>query len=158
MRQAAGQMTLDLFGEKPSRPMHATSQVDETIAWLCDRRGCDHDIDPVVRRIFETMPDAFERCKVLTSLSGYLRRDGYGMGDVETFGVFDATLDYHVVWDRRWAAECGVDKSLVGSVHRCDYGGRVHRFFDAHGNLLASAVPWYEKCNRKYYEYYKMEE
>jgi hypothetical protein len=162
-RQAAGQMTLDLFGERPSVPKQATSPVDETIAWLCDSRGCDHDIDPIVRRVFETMPDAFERCKVLDSLSGYCRQDGYDMGDVETFGVLDVTLDYQVVWDRRWAAACGVDKALVGSVHRCDYGGGYdsdghHRFYDAHGNLLASAVPWYVKeYNNKYYEYYGME-
>jgi hypothetical protein len=134
------QLTLDLW---PAERRERMAPVDEFVRWAHETCGCGADVDGIVREAFAALPDAYDRCKALTCLSGTHRADGWTVADAGVLGVLDGSLDYHVCWDRKWAALCGVtDRDVVRRVMRCAYNDEP-RFYDAGGELIATGVaPW----------------
>ena len=118
-RMVEGQLTLDLFSER-----RTARDPDFWIGWLVKQHGVDGDGVRLARRIFAELPwfEACDRCKVVPVMSGSQRVDGFTVADAELFGLFDPSLDYHVCWDRKWAAMHGVPKERIADVARWDYG------------------------------------
>ena len=96
----------------------------------------------VIRKMFEEEErlremgikgfNAFDRCKVLRVVYGMGALPGWQDGDERHLGIWDSAIDYHVVWDRCWAAQHGFTKDRVSKVFRCEYqaafetGGRYY--------------------------------
>lgn len=115
-----GQLSLDFFLEK-----HTVWRDPENwISGMIKSCGIDKDGVRLARRIFAELPwlEAAERSKVVPVLSGKYRVEGFTVTDVDLFGVFDLTLDYHVCWDRKWAAIKGVPKDRIADIAAWDYG------------------------------------
>lgn len=102
--------------------------------------GCDDSILPYVERAYAMFgkSEAFDRCKALLSLAGAHKADGYDLRDADMLGIYDPEIDYHVCWDRSWAAGHGVPREIVPRVSACDYrcGNGSHRFYDKEGNEI----------------------
>ena len=134
------QLTIpDLFGA----PTQSGKTPEECcIDWLLNTRHCKRSVVPIVHRLFESFGNirGWERSKVLTSLSGPSRLEGWSLDDAEYIGLFDTSItDYHVLWDRNWAMLMQVPRELVPLVFRCKYGGRP-KFYDRDGNLLFTSI------------------
>lgn len=126
------QLTLDLFAaDKPARQ----TPLEYFLDWAHRVHKCGHEIDEIAARLFDTMPDAFDRGKALVTASGH---GGFDQFTVDALGLFDTSLDYHVCWDRAWAHRHGVPIELIPRIHRCDYrcGSGRHRFHDEDGELV----------------------
>lgn len=119
VRMIEGQMALDLFSD-----VRAVRDPDYWVGWLVKQHGVSGDGVALARRIFAELPwlEATERCKVVPAMSGSERIDGFTVADADLFGLFDLTLDYHVCWDRHWAAKKGVARDRIAGVVRWDYG------------------------------------
>ena len=103
------QMALDLF------PSVATTPLDAFLGCARKSPHWDAECDALVERVFASMPDPFDRCKAIVSVVGYGGR--CAASDVEKWmGIMDASLDYHVVWDRWWAFAQGVPLELLPKV------------------------------------------
>ena len=108
------QMALDLF------PSAASSPLDAFLSWARQSPHWDAECDGLAERVFASMPDPFDRCKAIVSVVGY--GDRCAASDVERWmGIMDASLDYHVVWDRWWAFAQGVPLELLPRVAMWDY-------------------------------------
>lgn len=119
----------------------AQSPEDKCIAWLLNHRGCTESAIPYVKRLFELFPHgAWDRAKVLPTLCGKSREEGWSLDDAEYIGLFSTSIDdYHVLWDRDWAIKMQVPRALVPKVWRCEYGGSPE-FYDRDGNLLFTSI------------------
>lgn len=129
-----GQLVLDLFSHtEPNQ-----RALEGCLEWLHRVHGCSDAVDDVVRAIFEACGcDGYDRAKVMTVLDGAHRVSGFTLADASLFGVFDPTLDYHVCWDRAWAARKGVWKPFIALVHSCDYKSIDNPgFYDANGERI----------------------
>ena len=124
------QMALDLFAnDKPPKP----TPLESFLKWAHDIHKCGHEIDAIAERLFAEMPLPFDRGKALVMVCGHGRFD---QGVVDALGLFDAALEYHVCWDRAWAAVHGVPCELLPSVYKCDYNNRTPSFFGEDGELV----------------------
>lgn len=126
------QMALDLFAsEKPPKQ----TPLEFFLQWAHKTHKCGHEIDAIAERLFAEMPCPFDRGKALVMVCGHGKFD---QQIIDALGLFDASLDYHVCWDRAWAATHGIPKSLISRVHRCDYlcGSGRHTFYDVDGKLI----------------------
>lgn len=80
MKPLPGQMVLDLFPEE--YPKWA-NPLESVIRWLVDEWLCpEEDVRPYVERAFRE----------------------FGRPEAVGLGMFDASIEYHVFWDRCWAA------------------------------------------------------
>ena len=127
------QMALDLFAIAPPPPK--PTSIESFLRWAHGTHECGAEIDAIAERLFAEMPWPFDRGKALVMACGHGRFD---QQIIDALGLFDETLDYHVCWDRAWAATHGIPKSLISRVHRCDYrcGRGRHKFYDADGRLI----------------------
>lgn len=126
------QMALDLFAdEKPPK----LTPLESFLRWAHDVHKCGHEIDEIAERLFVEMSEPFDRGKALVMVCGHGRFD---RDVIDALGLFDAALEYHVCWDRAWAAVHGIPHELIRSVHRCDYrcGSGRHKFYDVDGKLI----------------------
>ena len=117
------QMTLDLF---PEVRRHAHTP-EWCIEWLQGVHGCTDAIVPLVESLYSEFGfiEAFERAKCLKSLDGKRRIDGWVLRDaVDVYDLFNPDLDYHVFWDRAWAARNGYGKDDVRLLVGWDYGSK----------------------------------
>lgn len=115
MMALPGQMSLDLYPAPPPESAEAAC-----IRWLVEA-GCDEGaVAPMVARLYERFGrDARDRAKALAHFYGKRRIPG----SPEAFGVFDPATDYHVVWDRCWAARW-VGAEEAANVMRWNYNYR----------------------------------
>lgn len=96
-----GQMTLDLF-PKEREPSPLESCVSHLVS-----RGCDEaKVRPMVEELYGMFgaAEAFDRAKCLEYFYGVRPIPRLRACSPMMIGLFDRTLDYHVVWDRCWAA------------------------------------------------------
>lgn len=124
------QMTLDLFAaDKPPK----LTPLDSFLQWAHGMHHCGCEIDAIASRLFDRMPDAFDRGKALVTACRVGVFDPLVVG---ALGLFDASLDYHVCWDRAHAARCGIPRERVGEVHSCDHDNRGPGFYGIDGELV----------------------
>lgn len=124
MKPMQGQLSLDLttVGESPNLEARCFD-------WLRETHGVgDAGIDMARRLFAEFGQEAFERCKAIPALDGKRRADGFTLADADLLGVFDASMDYHAVWDRAWAARQGLPKRDIVRLVRWDYGAEHPTF------------------------------
>lgn len=101
MRAIPGQMTLDLF-PKERNPSPLEGCVSHLVS-----RGCDEaKVRPMVEELFGTFPaaEAYDRARCLEYFYGARPVPRLRACPLAMIGLFDRTLDYHVVLDRCWAA------------------------------------------------------
>lgn len=104
-RVLPGQMELDLFAAPPATDRDAEA-VSACVAWLASR-GCDEGrVAPMVGEIFGSFgrSEGFDRAKCLEYFYGNRPIPSLRACPPSLIGVFDRSVDYHVVWDRCWAA------------------------------------------------------
>ncbi len=112
-------MSLDLF---PAPPV--VWDMEREWEWL---RGepfaVGDEARPALERIYAARGDhdAFEAAKCLRSLSGRHRIEGWDVSDAEALGLYDPCIDYHVCWDRCWAARRGLPKEDALGVMEWNY-------------------------------------
>ncbi|EEP44826.1 hypothetical protein COLINT_02325 [Collinsella intestinalis DSM 13280] len=96
-----GQMALDLFPE-PSRPDAAESCISRLVSMGCD----EERVAPMVRELFGRFgaPEARDRANCLAYFYGARPIPRLRSCPPSAIGLFDGSIDYHVVWDRCWAA------------------------------------------------------
>ena len=129
-----------LFGPAERKP--AQSPEESCIDWLMRVHDCSESVIPYVKRLFENFPraQAWDRAKVLTSLCGKHKRQGWSLADAEYIDLFSTSIvDYHVLWDRSWAIQMLVPRELVPKVWNCSFGGEPE-FYDSEGNLLFKSI------------------
>ena len=124
------QLMLDLFNEGKR---HRQTPKRRFLNWAHDIHGCGSEIDSIVGRLFDTMPDPFERGKALVMAYKHEKFDRQVLDDL---GLFDASLDYHVCWDRAWALSHGVPSALISDIQRCDHNSKAPGFFDRLGERI----------------------
>ena len=103
MKSLPCQMALNLFPEE--RPKWANPP-EGTIRWLVEEHLCpEADVRPYVERAFRefSRPEAVDRAHELPYFYS-ARRKRVVPCDPERLGMFDASIDHHVFWDRCWAA------------------------------------------------------
>lgn len=103
MKPLPGQMVLDLFPEE--YPKWA-NPLESVIRWLVDEWLCpEEDVRPYVERAFREFgrPEAVDRAHELPYFYSAKRKRVIPC-DPESLGMFDASIEYHVFWDRCWAA------------------------------------------------------
>ena len=129
------QMALDLFAADKSPKL---TPLESFLKWAHDTHKCGHEIDEIAERLFAEMSEPFDRGKALVTVC---RHGKFDQGAVDALGLFDAMLEYHVCWNRAWAAVHGIPHELIQSVHRCDYrcGSGRHKFYDVDGKLIYEA-------------------
>lgn len=96
-----GQMTLDLF-PKEREPSPLEGCVSHLVS-----RGCDEaKVRPMVEELYGIFdaPEAFDRAMCLEHFYGVRPVPRLRACPPTMIGLFDRALDYHVVWDRCWAA------------------------------------------------------
>lgn len=114
------QMMLDLFPSDRPKP----GSLAAFLEWARKSPRWDAECDALAERVFASMPDPFDRCKAIVSVVGYGGR--CKASDVEKWmGIMDASLDYHVVWDREWAFAQGVPLELLPKVAMWDYAAKL---------------------------------
>ena len=125
------QLMINLWPEKDE-------VVSDFMDWATKRHGCDDTLLPYVERLYDEFGrfGVWDRGKGLLKLAGTHKADGFSLDDIDVLGIYDASLDYHVVWDRGWAAYAGVDKQLIPKIACCDYNLKSPRFFDEDGVLV----------------------
>jgi hypothetical protein len=130
------QLMINLWPEKEPEKYDVVS---DFMNWAKKCHGCDDTILPYVERLYDEFGKfgVFDRGKGLLNLAGTHKVDGYSLDDVDVLGVYDASLDYHTVWDRGWAAYAGVDKAMLPQIAYCKYNTKSPMFFDADGELVA---------------------
>lgn len=104
--QAPGQMVLDLFPEDKPK---TKSPLESCIEWLVELYGCDEGrIKPLAVELFGKFGtiEGWERAKCLGYFYG---SNGHEVPRLKAcppalIGVFDPSIDYHVLWNRCWAA------------------------------------------------------
>lgn len=114
------QLTLDSLLEGKKDEQHpAQFWVD----WLVETHGCPRDVvhERVYRLYDEFGRAGFERCKVYTDLCGKFPAGDLTIEDEGLLGVFDRSVNYHLLWDRAWAARKGIPKEKLGNMFRWDY-------------------------------------
>jgi hypothetical protein len=121
-RTCEGQLSLDA-ALYPTHEHTTGYWVDWCVEWLVDVRGCTDAVVPYVRRLYEEFErgEAFDRASALIDLNGDGRRGDWSLADVDVLGVYDHTVDYHVCWDRAWAAEKGLARDRVRHLVEWDY-------------------------------------
>lgn len=133
---------LDLF---PTSKPEGKAPLDSFLKWAHETHRCTCDIDEIAHKVFETMPDPFDRCKALVTV---FRNGRDGSEFVPLIGLFDGR-DYHTVWDRAYSAVHGVPLELIPTIARCDYDNRTPRFYNDKGELVFTGRTWladrYEK-------------
>lgn len=120
--------------------MRSRSEHD-CISWLVGTHGCGFEVVQYVERLYREFwrGEAFDRAKVLTSICGAHGEDGWTLADAEYIGLYDHTIDYHVLWDRGWAIHMLAPRELVPRIWKCGYGGSP-KFWDRDGTLLFQSV------------------
>lgn len=121
IRISKGQLSFDLFPveEKPS-----VLTEEGAVAWLKECYGCTEEVRGYVRGLFaEFSPSsAFERCKVLPTLNGKRKLDGWELSDaIDYYEIYSHEIGYHTVWDRAWAARKGYTKIHVLNLEEWDF-------------------------------------
>ena len=113
--------------------------VSDFMGWAKKRHGCDDTLLPYVERLYDEFGrfGVWDRGKGLLRLAGAHKVKGYSLDDVDLLGMFDASLNYHTVWDRGWGIHAGVDKSLVPLIEYCEYNNKSPKFFDRFGKVIA---------------------
>lgn len=106
MRPLDGQMTLDLFPEERPKA-RAWRPFEDTLDWLINTWHCPEDVvRPYVERCFGEFTETWEAVDRAQELKWFFsagRRRQPGCAP-EELGMFDHGIDYHVFWDRCWAA------------------------------------------------------
>ena len=103
MKPLPGQMMLNLFPEE--QPKWA-NPLESVIRWLVEEWMCpEEDVRSYVERAFREfrMPEAVDRAHELPYFYSAKRKRVIPC-DPESLGMFDASIEYHVFWDRCWAA------------------------------------------------------
>ena len=108
------------------------------IEWLIKTHRCTRDIVPYVERLYRefSMAEAPDRAKALITLS---HDEEWSLWDAKLMGIYDHSVDYHVLWNRSWAIQMLVPMELVPKVWKCSYGGQP-KFCDREGNLLFQSI------------------
>lgn len=124
------QLRLDLFPKTPR------DHVSEWRKWLQEPfNGVDDEGLKVFDRLLETFKrsEAFERSKCLNVTHGKRKVDGLTVDDL---GLFTAE-DYHICWDRAWAAQNGTPLEIVRKMRYWDYGKKepIYELPDGHSVL-----------------------
>lgn len=116
----SGQLSLLLFAETRADDPKAAH-----IEWLRKARGLDDEGIELAERVFDAFPsmqEAIERCKAINVANGSRKLVGWETLDaVEILGILDPSLDYHVCWDREWAARRGYSKQDVARMSSWNY-------------------------------------
>lgn len=116
----SGQLSLLLFAETRADDPKAAH-----IEWLRKARGLDDEGIELAERVFDAFPsmqEAIERCKAINVANGSRKLVGWETSDaVDIIGVLDPSLEYHVCWDRAWAARNGCPKQDVPRVVAWDW-------------------------------------
>ncbi len=129
------QLTLDLFPcDAPHDDTKEETPLGLFLRWAHDTHRCHSGVDDVARRVFDEMPDPFDRCKALVTV---FRCGRDGREYVPLLGLFEEK-DYHTCWDRAWAAVHGVPNDLIPKIRSCEYrcGSGRHSFLDEEGRLI----------------------
>jgi hypothetical protein len=130
-RTCDGQLSLDSALYTPHE--HTDGYwVGWCVEWLVDVRGCTDAVVPYVRRLYAEFKrvEAFDRAKSLIALDGDGLCGDWSLADVDVLGVYDHAADYHVCWDRAWAAEKGLARDRVRHLVGWDYSKDVPSFDD----------------------------
>lgn len=129
MRKAiVGQMMLELFPDEAPRCRDVFTP-DWCLEWLEGWPfNCTEAVRPYIEGLWAEFdpPEAFERAKCFKSLDGRLSIDGWEPQDaIDVYDVYNHEIDYHVCWDRAWAARQGFSKDEVRRMAGWDYGKRA---------------------------------
>ena len=121
-------------------PKSEDDPVDSCLDWF-KTHGCAHCVEPYIARLFNEFgrSEAWSRSAIFSELCGPRQVDGWCLDDAELLGVYDHSVDYHVIWDRHWALQMLVPREFVPKVWKCGYGG-LPKFWDKEGNLLYQSV------------------
>lgn len=128
--KAPGQMQFDLFAEQRKERFDIAS-AEHVTRWLIEAHKCTEAVKPYVVGLYAEFEasEAFERCKVLSSLDGVHCVRGWCLQDaIDYYQINSRALDYHVIWDRAQAARSGMAKDDVLAVVGWDYGKHVPIF------------------------------
>ncbi len=119
---------LEKAGELPEN-------IYNTIKWLVNVHRCYNDrIIPIVEKLYDTFDqsEAFERSKVLPLVFGKGKTEETKWCDEEklssVIGIYDKNLDYHTVWDRKYAAYKKMPEEKIKNLIEYDYAGDKHIF------------------------------
>lgn len=96
------QLALDLFPSDRKSPYDASDRIEELVEAGCPRGV----VEPMVRDLYLLFrpPEAYDRSVAIAYIYGRRPVRNLVGCDPVMLGVFDRGIDYHVLWDRCWAA------------------------------------------------------
>lgn len=132
--------------------MRMDEREQSAVRFLVVQHCCDFDRTvPLVDRLYaEFSPtEAFERAKVIPAAFGRGHEqtpeiDGKVLEDV--IGIFDKSVSYHTVWDRKYAVLHGMSLKDASRLIEWNYSGGSHEFNDAPSKTRSEVAHIREQC------------